>query len=119
MIQLLPIYASEIEELINRTAAPNTSPPVEKKSNLDEYIFEPSLEDILTSILPRLVEIQLYQTILESAASEHSSRMMAMRNASDAAAEMIDELTLTLNKARQAAITQEIAEIVGGAAALE
>lgn len=69
-------------------------------------------------ILPRLVETQIYQSILESAASEHSARMMAMRSASDAAGEMIDELTLTFNKTRQAGITQEIAEIASGAAAL-
>ena len=70
-------------------------------------------------ILPRLVKTQIYQTMLESAASEHSARMMAMRTASDAAEDMIKELNLNFNKARQAGITQEIAEIAGGAAALE
>ena len=64
------------------------------------------------------METQIYQATLESSASEHSSRMMAMRNASDAAEDMIDELNLNFNKARQAGITQEIAEIAGGAAAL-
>ena len=68
--------------------------------------------------MPRLVEMQVYQAILESDASEHSARMLAMRNASDAAKDMIKELNYTFNKARQAAITQEISEIVGGAAAL-
>ena len=66
-----------------------------------------------------MVESQIFQTMLESAASEHSSRMMAMRSASDAATDMIKELNLYFNKARQASITQEIAEIAGGAAALE
>ncbi len=73
---------------------------------------------ILNTVLPRLVEMVLYQMILESAASEHSARMMAMRSASDAAGEMIEELQLSFNKARQAAITQEIAEIAAGAAAI-
>jgi F-type H+-transporting ATPase subunit gamma len=82
------------------------------------YTFEPGATRVLNEILPRLVEIQIYQAILESDASEHSARMMAMRNASDAAKDMIKELNYTFNKARQAAITQEISEIVGGAAAL-
>lgn len=83
-----------------------------------KYLFEPGTQKVLDSILPRLVEMQIYQAILESDASEHSARMLAMRNASDAAKEMIKELNNTFNKARQAAITQEISEIVGGAAAL-
>lgn len=84
-----------------------------------EYIFEPNPQELLDAILPRLLEVQIYQAMLESAASEHSSRMMAMRNATDSANEMINELTLTFNQARQAAITQEIAEISAGSAALE
>lgn len=83
------------------------------------YTFEPGAGKVLDSILPRLVEMQIYQAILESDASEHSARMLAMRNASDAANDMIKELNYSFNKARQAAITQEISEIVGGAAALE
>ena len=86
---------------------------------LNDYLFEPNRTEVLKIILPRLVETQIYQSLLESAASEHSSRMMAMRNASDAATDMIGELTMEFNKARQSKITQEIAEIVGGAAALE
>jgi len=84
-----------------------------------EYLFEPSPKTILNELLPRLLEMQVYQAMLESNASEHSARMMAMRNASDAAGDMIDELTLSYNQARQAAITKEIAEIAGGKAALE
>lgn len=84
-----------------------------------EYIFEPSPDKVLADILPRLVEIQLFQALLESNASEHSARMLAMRNASDAASDMIYDLTLSFNKARQASITQEISEISAGKAVLE
>jgi F-type H+-transporting ATPase subunit gamma len=84
-----------------------------------EYTFEPSPQKVLDKILPRLIETMLYQALLESAASEHSARMMAMRSASDAASDMIDALTFTFNQARQAGITQEIAEISSGKAALE
>ncbi|HTM68204.1 MAG TPA: ATP synthase F1 subunit gamma [Candidatus Binatia bacterium] len=84
-----------------------------------EYLFEPSPEKVLDMMLPRLVESQVYQSLLESSASEHSARMMAMRSASDAASDMIDDLTLTYNQARQAGITREIAEISSGKAALE
>lgn len=84
-----------------------------------EYKFEPSPEEVLNKLLPRLVETMVYQAVLESAASEHSARMLAMRNASDAASDMIDSLTFTYNQFRQAAITREIAEISGGKAALE
>jgi len=84
-----------------------------------EYTFEPSPQEVLEKILPRLIETMVYQAVLEAAASEHSSRMMAMRSASDNAGEMIDDLTFTFNQARQAGITQEIAEISSGKAALE
>lgn len=90
-----------------------------KFTKASEYTFEPSPEQVLKKVLPRLVETMVYQAVLESAASEHSSRMMAMRSASDAAGEMIDDLTFTFNQARQAGITQEIAEISSGKAALE
>ena len=83
-----------------------------------EFLFEPNPRQALEALVPRLVEMQIYQAILESDASEHSARMMAMRNATEAAEDMISELQHSFNKARQAAITQEIAEIVGGAAAL-
>jgi len=84
-----------------------------------EYVFEPSAKEILDEMLPRLIEIQLYQALLEANASEHSARMMAMKNASDAASDMIYDLSLVYNKTRQAAITREITEISAGAAALE
>ncbi|OGL83504.1 ATP synthase F1 subunit gamma, partial [Candidatus Uhrbacteria bacterium RIFCSPLOWO2_01_FULL_55_36] len=80
----------------------------------DGYLFEPSSQAVLDELLPRLVEIQIYQAILESDASEHSARMLAMQNASEAAGDMMQELTLLYNRTRQAAITQEIAEISAG-----
>ncbi len=87
--------------------------------NISLYQFEPSPQIVLDRILPRLVETMVYQAVLESAASEHSARMMAMRSASDAARDMLGDLTFTYNQARQAGITQEIAEISSGAAALQ
>lgn len=99
----------------------NESENVENKNEVVgelEFTFEPNPLEVLDLLIPRLVEMQIYQAILESDASEHSARMMSMRNATDAAADIIKELNYTYNKARQSAITQEIAEIVGGAAAL-
>jgi len=84
-----------------------------------EYLFEPKPQIILDILLPRLLEVQIYQAVLESNAAEHSARMLAMRNANEAAGDMISELTLSYNQLRQAAITKEIAEIAGGKAALE
>ena len=82
------------------------------------YKFEPSPEAILDEVLPRLLELRLYQALLEAEASEHSARMLAMRNATDAAHDLVGELTLSLNKARQADITSELLDIAGGAEAL-
>lgn len=84
-----------------------------------EYLYEPHAIKVLDELLPRMIEMQIYQAVLESNASEHSARMLAMRQASDAAGEMIDDLTLAYNQARQAAITKEIIEISSGKAALE
>jgi F-type H+-transporting ATPase subunit gamma len=84
-----------------------------------EYIFEPSPDAVLEQMLNRLIELQIYQALLESNASEHSARMLAMRNASDAAGDMIDDLTLYFNQARQQAITSELADISAGRAAVE
>ncbi|MCL1874536.1 MAG: ATP synthase F1 subunit gamma [Clostridiales bacterium] len=85
---------------------------------LVDYIFEPDAKSLLEAVLPQYVEITAYRALLESKASEHGARMAAMTSATDNALEMIDNLTLSLNRARQAAITNEIIEIVGGAAAL-
>lgn len=84
-----------------------------------EYIFEPSPEAVLNQVLYGFTEVQILQAIFESLASEHSARMVAMRNATDAANELIDSLTLTYNKARQESITSELMDIIGGSVALE
>ena len=83
-----------------------------------DYIYEPSAEEVLDHVLTRYIESLVYQATLENLASEHAARMVAMKSASDNASKAIDSLTLIYNKARQAAITQEISEIVGGAAAV-
>lgn len=83
-----------------------------------DYIFEPSVSAILDKLLPRYLEVQVYQALLESIASEQSARMVAMRSATDNANDIIDTLTLTYNKARQAAITKELIDIATSAAAM-
>jgi len=82
------------------------------------YSFEPSPEAVLNEVLPHLLELRVYQAILEAQASEHSARMVAMRNAGQAAGELVDDLTLSYNKARQSDITGELLDIAGGAEAL-
>jgi F-type H+-transporting ATPase subunit gamma len=82
------------------------------------YIYEPSLNDLLDIIVPRFTDLQLFQAVLESQASEHSARMVAMNNATDNAAVLVEELTLLRNRARQTAITNEMLDIAGGAEAL-
>jgi F-type H+-transporting ATPase subunit gamma len=83
-----------------------------------DYIYEPDAPSVLNDVLTRYVESLVYQAVLENVASEHAARMVAMKSASDNASKLIDTLNLIYNKARQAAITQEISEIVGGAAAV-
>ncbi|HEV7216120.1 MAG TPA: ATP synthase F1 subunit gamma, partial [Chloroflexota bacterium] len=106
IIQLLPV-------------APAEAPQTEAGRPRALYEFEPEPGAVLQALLPRYVEMQIYQALLESKASEQSARMVAMQNASDNAEELAAEYTLSMNKARQAGITRELAEIVGGAAALE
>ena len=89
----------------------------EVTSNAD-YIFEPSKSEIVLELIPKSLKTQLYKSIRDSFASEHGARMTAMHKATDNATELRDDLLLTYNKARQAAITSEILEIVGGAEAL-
>jgi F-type H+-transporting ATPase subunit gamma len=95
-------------------------PPTEDENIGDvwDYIYEPDAESLLDSVLTRYIEALVYQAVLENLASEHAARMIAMKNATDNATDLIGELKLVRNKARQAAITQEISEIVGGAAAV-
>ncbi|PJE77187.1 ATP synthase F1 subunit gamma [Candidatus Uhrbacteria bacterium CG10_big_fil_rev_8_21_14_0_10_48_16] len=118
ILELLPLGTEEDMEQIGEVTEVDKG---KEKTYLEakEYTFEPSPQLVLNQILPRLVETMVYQAVLESAASEHSARMMAMRSATDAAGEMLDDLTFTFNQARQAGITQEIAEISSGKAALE
>lgn len=95
-------------------------PPKEEESGGHvDYIYEPSPEELLAALLPKYVETNVYRALLESKASEQGARMTAMGSATDNATEIIDKLTLSLNRARQAAITKEISEIVGGANALD
>ncbi len=88
------------------------------ESTVVEYIYEPDPHTILDTVLPRFTELQVYQALLESLASEHSARMVAMRNATENAEELLDDLTLTYNRARQESITKEMLDIAGGAEAL-
>lgn len=92
-------------------------PAVLPRSQAAEYIYEPGPGAVLSGLLPRYVEMKVYHAILELVASEQSARMVAMRNASDNARELIEDLTLTLNKVRQEIITEEICDISGGAEA--
>ena len=108
-VQLLPIQTPTVEEAATPTQG----------GEQEDYIFEPSADELLAALLPRYVEGQVYQAILEATASEHGSRMTAMSSATDNAGKMISTLTLQLNRARQAGITREISEIVGGAEALK
>jgi F-type H+-transporting ATPase subunit gamma len=100
--QLLPLPESDDDEI----------------RDIWDYIYEPDAEALLDTVLVRYIEADVYQAVLENLASEHAARMIAMKNATDNAGDLIDELTLVFNKARQAAITQEISEIVAGAAAV-
>src|ERR1700760_3045195 len=110
--ELLPIPTDLLEESTEEKEeeAQTTGSP--------DFIYEPEPEEILARLLPVYVETELYRALLESAASEQGARMTAMRNASKAAGELIDSLTLAMNRARQAEITQEILEVVAGADAL-
>jgi len=102
VVQLLPLVPSDEDQL---------------KRHWD-YIYEPDSKDVLDVLLDRYIESLVYQGVVENIACEQSARMVAMKSASDNAGDLIDELQLVYNKARQAAITQEISEIVGGAAAV-
>jgi F-type H+-transporting ATPase subunit gamma len=113
------VYPRFVNTLTQRVTVHQILPvvPAEGTGPALEYIFEPSAPEILSDLLPRYVEVQIYQALLETIASEHSARMIAMRNATDNAKELISTLTLIYNKARQAAITREIAEIAAGSGA--
>jgi F-type H+-transporting ATPase subunit gamma len=107
VLQLLPLAPPSADE-----AESGEGPPT-------DMIFEPAAEQLLARLLPRYVDTQLYRSLTEAVASEHGARMTSMSSATNNAGEMIETLTLSLNRARQAAITKEIAEIVGGAEAVK
>lgn len=120
------VYSEFVNVLMQRPivvkllpAEPPKAGEGEKAAGKVDYIFEPSAEEVMASLLPKYVTNTVFQGLLESKAGEHSARMTAMDNATKNASDMIARLTLSMNRARQAAITKEISEIVGGAAALE
>ncbi|NDJ62540.1 MAG: ATP synthase F1 subunit gamma [Chloroflexi bacterium] len=116
VMRLLPLIPYEPEDLAIAEFVRDVPQVTE---GVQDYEYEPNATAILDEIVPRFTELQLYQTILESQASEHSARMVAMRNASDNADSLADDLNLVYNKARQQGITEEILDIVGGAEALQ
>ena len=111
--RLLPLHPTEMEMLAMMEYVVDVRP-----AQVLEYIYEPDVSTVLEAILPRFTELQVYQAVLEAHASEYAARMVAMRNATENAAELVDELTLDFNKARQQAITRELLDIAGGAEAL-
>ncbi len=121
VIQLLPIPHHKDPELgEEETLAINIGEKKEEEAEFEsKYLFEPSAKNVLDKILPRLIETEIYQAVLESEASEHSARMLAMQNATEAAHDLNSDLTLAYNQARQNSITQEIAEISGAKAAMQ
>jgi F-type H+-transporting ATPase subunit gamma len=125
--RLLPIpveifqrgVAAGSDEAVALLAAPEHAPEGEAQARAEEYIYEPDDGSLFDRLLPRHVGTQVYRALLESAAAEQGARMTAMNNATRNAADLIDALTLQMNKIRQAAITKEILEVVGGAEALK
>ena len=105
--------AVDIEQLVPLVPEEN-----DEMSHHWDYIYESGTEDVMEQLLTRYIESLVYQSVVENIACEQAARMVAMKSASDNAGKLIDELQLVYNKARQAAITQELSEIVGGAAAV-
>ena len=116
------IYTDYINSVVQKAVVQRVLPAgtgeVEPAAATQDVTYEPSTEEVLNGVTSRLVGAQLYQALLDSRASEYSMRMMAMKNATDNATDLIDDLTLEMNKVRQSAITQELAEISGGVEAL-
>ena len=113
--RLLPLTPTEMEQ---QAMAEYVEEVALETVEVPEYIYEPDPRTILNTVVPRFTELQVYQAVLESIASEHSARMVAMRNATENAEALTQDLQLTYNKARQRAITSEIMDIAGGAEAL-
>ncbi len=116
--KLLPVSKKELKKAIQDAGDQQSREMLDTKINTNQYVFEGDINVLIELLAEKLVKMQIYQMLLESNASEQSSRMVAMKNASDAAGEMIDDLTLVFNKARQASITQEISEISAGMASV-
>ena len=118
--KLLPLEVeSEIDRVMELRGKPEMRGTQEKTAYVGAaYIYEPGQQEILDEVVPRFTALQVYQAILESLASEHAARMVAMKNATDSASELAGILTLEYNKARQQSITSEILDIAGGAEAL-
>lgn len=112
-------YESAITHIVTEKKVLPLTDIASEETEMSSYEFEPSDEAILKVLLPQYAESLIFGALLDSKASEHASSMTAMKNATDNASELIDSLTLQFNRARQAAITQEITEIIGGVAALE
>ncbi|MEO6110049.1 MAG: ATP synthase F1 subunit gamma [Candidatus Saccharimonadales bacterium] len=116
------IYTDFISSLVQEAKVIRVLPagfePTNEPGVASDVTYEPSTEEVLDGVAYRLVGAQIYQSLLDSRASEHSMRMLAMKNATDNASDLVDDLTLEMNKARQSAITQELAEISGGVEAL-
>ena len=117
--RILPVTSTESLEGGRRRGGGTRESAGKTASKAVDYLYEPSEGEILDKLLPMYVEVQVYQALLETVASEYGARMTAMENATSNAAEMIDKLTLIYNKARQASITKELIEIVSGAEALK
>lgn len=116
--QILPISKLELKEVLAEAVSIGQKEKIIDVENKIPYFFEGETEKIIETLAERLIRMQVYQMFLESNASEQSSRMVAMKNANEAAGEMIDDLTLVFNKARQASITREISEISAGMASV-
>ena len=116
------VYSQFVNTLVQRPAIrrilPVEAEQTDKTAKGSDYNYEPDQDVVMNDLLPRFAEVQIYQALLEAIASEHSARMVAMRNATDNAKELRRELSLTYNKTRQANITKEVSEIASGAAAL-
>jgi len=126
--QILPISKTNLKELIDALGGENTEiefsedgepflESFQEEKSID-YLFEGDKNKFVSTLVEKITKMQIYQMLLESNASEQSARMVAMKNASDASGEMIDDLTLVFNKARQAGITREISEISAGMASV-
>jgi F-type H+-transporting ATPase subunit gamma len=114
VLLVYPYFVNTMTQEPRVTRLLPVEPPEEAATKAVDYIYEPGREAVLAELLPRYIEMQIYAAVLEGIASEQSARMVAMRNATDAANDMIEELTLTYNKARQEQITKELLDIVGG-----